>query len=237
MKRSIRILCLVLALVMCASTLAGCKKTDPDPALPENTAPVFDPAAYVKGGLDAVYLGRYSDEYLAMLGSTADKCAASYENGMQVSMQVFAAYFGIELDGCSEAVKAELLELMKSMYAEANYSVGAVTQTDTGYTVEVSISPLASVAQAAQNDYPAFAKDAANRLSANEMDKSSQSFKDWWARSIASMVSARVAAPEYFDAQTVTVTLEKNADGAYAFAGTSLSDVDALIVPYPTYAS
>lgn len=237
MKIYVRVLCLVLALVMCLSCLSGCRKTSDDPDVAEPSAPVFDPAAYVKGGLDAVYLGRYSDEYLAMLGSDEAACAASYENGMQVSMQVFAAYFGIDLAGCGDAAKAELLELMKSMYAKASYSVGTVTQTDTGYAVEVSISPLASVAQAAQNDYPAFAKDAANRLSANEMDKSSQSFKDWWATSIASMVSARVAAPEYFDAQTVTVTLEKNADGAYAFSGTSLSDVDALVVPYPTYES
>ena len=97
-----------------------------------------------------------------------------------------------------------------------------------GYTVSVTVSPIAAVAQAAQNDYPGFAQDAANRIAAGELDKSSQSFKDWWAKSICGMVSARLASPEY-----VSVTLAKNDGGAYGFAGTSLSDVDALIVSYP----
>ena len=73
----------------------------------------------------------------------------------------------------------------------------------------------------------------ANRIAAGELDKSSQSFKDWWAKSICDMVSARLASPEYLAAQTVSVTLAKNDGGAYGFAGTSLSDVDALIVSYP----
>ena len=51
------------------------------------------------------------------------------------------------------------------------------------------------------------------------------------------MVSARLASPEYLAAQTVSVTLAKNDGGAYGFAGTSLSDVDALIVSYPAYMS
>ncbi len=46
------------------------------------------------------------------------------------------------------------------------------------------------------------------------------------------MVRLRIAVPEYLDAQTVTVTLGKNADGIYAFSGTSLSDIDALILSY-----
>ena len=47
------------------------------------------------------------------------------------------------------------------------------------------------------------------------------------------MVNAHLVSPDYLDAQAVTVTLEKNSGGSFAFSGTSLADVDALIVSYP----
>ena len=47
------------------------------------------------------------------------------------------------------------------------------------------------------------------------------------------MVKAHLVSQTYLDAPTVTVTLEKNSGGSYAFSGTSLADVDALIVSYP----
>lgn len=237
MKRTFpRIICLILALALCCALLAGCGKdkgTDDTPA-PDETKTAFDPAAYVKGGLDAVYLGEYSADYLAFLGGeTEESCAERYERGMQVSLEVFCEYFGINLAGCGEDVRTQLLDLMRRLYKCSKYEIGAVAQGGDGYTVSVTVSPIAAVAQTAKNDYPAFAQDAANRIASGELDKSSQSFKDWWAKSIADMVSAHLAAPEYLDAQTVAVTLSKNDSGAYTFSGDSLSEIDALIVSYP----
>ena len=225
---------IILALALCAVLLGGCGKEDEPAPAPEPTEQAFDPAAYVKGGLDAVYLGEYSDEYISMLGGeTKESCAERYERGMQVSLDVFCTYFGIEYEQCSESVRSELLELMHKMYKCAKYEIGTPEQIGEGYTVEVKVSPIAAVAQTAQEDYPDFAKGAAERIASGELDKGSQSFIDWWAKSIHDMVNAHLVSPTYLDAQTVTVTLEKNSGGSYAFSGTSLADIDALIVSYP----
>ncbi len=231
-----RIICLALALSLCAALLSGCRGSSKNETTePEETKQAFDPAVYVKGGLDAVYLGEYSDEYLALLGGeTEASCAERYERGMQVSLDVFCEYFGIELDKCSDSMRSSLLELMRKLYKCAKYEVGTPAQDGESYTVEVSVSPIAAVAQVAKEDYPDFAKDAAERIAGGELDKSSASFNDWWAKSISDMVSAHLIAPSYLDAQTVTVTLGKNDAGTYAFSGTSLADVDALIVSYPS---
>lgn len=223
-----RILALLLALS--AVLLCACSKDDPAPAEP--TPPVFDAADYVRGGLDAVYLGTFSDEYLAMLGQTEDDCRAAYERGMQVSLEVFAQYFSISPDKCSDTVKDSLLELMRTMYKTAKYTVGEVKQTDDGYTVEVTVEPIAAVKLAAEKDYPEFSKTAAQRISSGELNRDDSSFADWWAGEICAMVSARLQSPEYLEAQTVTVTLAKNDAGAFAFSGSSLSDVDALILAF-----
>ena len=52
-----RTLSLILALALCAALLVGCGKDDEPEPTAEPTEQAFDPAAYVKGGLDAVYLG------------------------------------------------------------------------------------------------------------------------------------------------------------------------------------
>lgn len=233
-NRFTRGISLLLALALCAALLAGCGKDEKPAPTAEPTEQAFDPAAYVKGGLDAVYLGEYSDEYIAMLGGeTKESCAERYERGMQVSLEVFCTYFGIEYEQCSESVRSELLELMRKMYKCARYEIGTPAQSGEGYTVEVKVSPIAAVAQTAQEDYPDFAKSAGERIASGELDKGSQSFIDWWATSIHNMVNAHLISPTYLDAQTVTVTLEKNSGGSFAFSGTSLADIDALIVSYP----
>lgn len=224
-----RRIALILA-VLATGLLCSCRGTHAEPDV--SPAPEFDAAAYVRGGLDAVYLGRYSPEYLAMLGLSEEQCAAGYERGMAVSLDVFAEYFQIDLAGCSESMRGELMQLMRDVYALASYEVGKVSPVNGGFSVEVTVRPIAAVKLAAENDYPAFADDAARRLASGELSRGSSGFADWWAGQIAGMVRLRIAVPEYLDAQTVTVTLGKNADGIYAFSGTSLSDIDALILSY-----
>ena len=214
-----RILCLVLAVMLCAGLLCGCGGSDE----PKETPAAFDPEAYVRGGLDAVYHGVYSDEYLKLLGADSDKgCAESYERGMEVSLDVFAGYFNISTDDCSDETRAELLALMKDMYKYAKYEVGEVSENGGGYT------------DAAREDYPAFAGGAAQRLADGEFDKGGLSFEDWWAQSIADMVRVRLSDREYLEPVEVSVEISKNAGGAYILSSEALSEIDRHIVSYPS---
>lgn len=225
-----RILCLVLAVSLCAGLLCGCGGS----AEPEETPARFDPVAYVKGGLDAVYLGVYSDEYLRILGAEDDKsCAESYERGMEVSLDVFAGYFNISLGDCSDETRSELLGLMKDMYKCAKYEVGAAAEKGDGYTVKVTVYPIAAVSDASGEDYSSFADDAAQRLAAGEFEKGALSFEDWWAQSIAGMVRTRLAEKKYLDPVEVSVEISKDDGGTYILSSESLSRIDEYIVSYP----
>lgn len=225
-----RILCLVLAVSMCAGLLCGCGGSEE----PEETPAGFDPVVYVKGGLDAVYLGVYSVEYLKILGADSDKsCAEGYERGMEVSLDVFAGYFNISPEECSEGTRAELLELMKHMYKCAKYEVGEAAEKGEGYTVKVTVYPIAAVADTAREDYTAFADDAAQHLAGNEFEKGSMSFEDWWAQSIIGMVRPRLEENKYLEPVEVTVEISKDAGGTYILSSEALSEIDEHIVSYP----
>ena len=225
-----RILCLILAVSMCAGLLCGCGGGDE----PEETPVVFDPEAYVRGGLDAVYHGVFSDEYLKLLGAGSDEgCAESYERGMEVSLDLFAGYFNISTDDCSDETRQSLLALMKDMYKYAKYEVGEATENGDGYTVKVTVYPIAAVADAAREDYPAFAEGAAQRLVDDEFEKDGQNFEDWWAQSISDMVRVRLSAKEYLDPVEVSVEISKNDSGAYILSGEALAEIDRHIVSYP----
>ena len=225
-----RILCLILAVSMCAGLLCGCGGSDE----PEETPVVFDPQAYVRGGLDAVYHGVFSDEYLRLLGAGSDEgCAESYERGMEVSLDVFAGYFNISTDDCSDETRGSLLALMKDMYKYAKYEVGEASENGDGYTVKVTVYPIAAVADAAREDYPAFADGAAQRLANGEFDKGGLNFEDWWAQSIADMVRVRLSAKEYLDPVEVSVEISKNDSGAYILSSEALAEIDRYIVSYP----
>lgn len=225
-----RILCLVLAVSMCAGLLCGCGGGDE----PEETPVVFDPEAYVRGGLDAVYHGVFSDEYLKLLGAdSAEGCAENYERGMEVSLDVFAGYFNISTDDCSDETRQSLLALMKDIYKYAKYEVGEATENGDGYTVKVTVYPIAAVADAAREDYPAFAEGAAQRLVDDEFEKDGQNFEDWWAQSISDMVRVRLSAKEYLDPVEVSVEISKNDSGAYILSSEALAEIDRYIVSYP----
>ncbi len=225
-----RIICLALAVFMLASMTVGCGKDDTSE--PEQLS--FDPAAYVKGGLDAVYLGVYSDYYLDVLGAENDEsCAEAYERGMAVSLDVFAGYFNISLDKCSDETRTELLELMKSLYGDTNYEILSAEESGDGYTVKVKVYPIATVSTAAQEDYPIFADTAARRLAEGELEKGDRAFEEWWAKSIMDMVRIRISEGKYLEPVEVSVEITKTSGGEYILSSEALAEIDKHIVAYP----
>ena len=126
-----------------------------------------------------------------------------------------------------------LLALMKDMYKYAKYEVGEATENGDGYTVKVTVYPIAAVSDAAREDYPAFAEGAAQRLVDDEFEKDGQNFEDWWAQSISDMVRVRLSAKEYLDPVEVSVEISKNDSGAYILSSEALAEIDRHIVSYP----
>lgn len=76
--KKVRTIAVILVLVMCAALLTGCGSKVPAKDL-------------VQGNLDAVYLGKFSSDYLKLVGSNEEKAKDDYDTGIDNEVEYFAA--------------------------------------------------------------------------------------------------------------------------------------------------
>ena len=97
--------------------------------------------ALVQGNMDLLYKGTCAETYLKLVNSTAEDCASYYDENMTLQAQAFMNVFDVnDLDGTQTD---RFADIMKQVYAQAEYTVGAVSQVDdTHFLVDVTVTPL-----------------------------------------------------------------------------------------------
>ena len=97
--------------------------------------------ALVQGNMDLLYKGACDETYLKLVNSTAEDCASYYDENMTLQAQAFMNVFDVnDLDGTQTD---RFADIMKQVYAQAEYTVGAVSQVDdTHFLVDVTVTPL-----------------------------------------------------------------------------------------------
>ncbi|MBS6823745.1 MAG: hypothetical protein KH198_07765 [Oscillibacter sp.] len=109
-------LCALLALTACGSL-----QDKVESKLWETAAP-----ALVQGNMDLLYKGACDETYLKLVNSTAEDCASYYDENMTLQAQAFMNVFDVnDLDGTQTD---RFADIMKQVYAQAEYTVGAVSQ-------------------------------------------------------------------------------------------------------------
>lgn len=114
-----------LALVLTACGLSGSDMTD-----------------YIQGELDCTYKGQYNQEYLDLVEDMTQEAAQQqYEDNAQAEAQRLLSY--LEVYYPNDAVNQRAVQLVKDIYANAKYTVGAGNKLQGGdYAVEVTLSPM-----------------------------------------------------------------------------------------------
>ena len=137
MKHIKRIAAAVLALCsLLALTACGGLQEKVESKLWETAAPIL-----VQGNMDLLYKGVCDENYLKLVNSTQEDCLPYYEENMALQAQAFMNVFDVnDLDGTQTD---RFADIMKQVYAQAEYTVGAVSQVDdTHFLVDVTITPL-----------------------------------------------------------------------------------------------
>ena len=192
---------------------------------------VFDASAYVRGNLDAVYLGQYDPAFLKQVRLEDETVLReAYERGLTEEENFFRSYFFIQDD--TEETGKRIDSLYRQLYALSRYEVGKASRSKDGYTVPVSVYPVflfnsPDFVYAYEAFTASFSEQAESGAFADEA-----AYNAAWADGVLSLAEERLSSAPYGAPQTVSAQVVRNADGLYAITEDSLSQIDELIIAY-----
>lgn len=133
---------LLLCIILITLSLTACQTPQSD---------VFDPSDYISAVLDNSFTGdsQAYEELSGVDSATANENYLTTVNNITVD---FFAYY--ELNPSDEQKEA-FDEVVKTLLLQSDYSVGEYTQTENGYTVDVSFYPILNIANS-QEDIESF---------------------------------------------------------------------------------
>ena len=205
--------------------------------------------ALVQGNLDEIYLGKYDESYLDLVGITAEEAEATHLQNILAESEIFSLYWGIVMtengesfDTLDTTVKNEIIDLITEIYTHSKYTVGTPeAQADGSYTVAVTVSPIDVIARASEaydngtyaplNEFNA---KYTSEVVASMSDAEYAAYSLEYANVIIDLVQAQMDTVGYLADETITLTISKDADGAFSADDEGWQAIDTAIINYPT---
>ncbi len=223
--RIVKLAAIVLVVCLTVTALAGCGLS-------------FNAKGYVKGSLDALYLGTFDAEYLKITDSTEADMLKIYEEGLKYEADYFISYFNLASDFLTDAMYQEIIDLYKTIYSQAKYEVGEVSSTSDGFTVKVTIYPMDIIQRVYDEDQDEYmAKWNEGWQDGTYEAMTEEEFEQFWARSIIDLFSARVNNIGYLEPQTISVQIvpdvsSTSSEKIFVISDDDLQRIDELILKY-----
>ena len=221
-----RLAALLLAMAL-AFTLAACGGVTPE-----------DAEGYVRGFLDASYLGQYNDDYLEITGMTAAEAQEQdYAWNTAAEADILMDYLEIYP---TEASTAAAIGLVEDIYALSRYEVGDASKLEDGsYAVSVTVYPMDILVryelQGARLDcwadalaqYGITTQEALDAMS----DEAYAEMEDQYAAAVLDGIRAMLPEMGYGPAQSAVIQL-KLEDDVYTMVETDWQHFDSMVIDY-----
>lgn len=206
------------AVLLCVFMLCSC------------TASRSQIGAYVRGTLDSVYLNENSDEYLELVGGTAEECETQYQQYIRDEVEYFKMC--MDIDAVSDANYQRMVKIFETLYAHCKYKVGEVTRSSDRFLVSVTVYPIDVISKAEENGIDDFEKSYGERARKEEFDKLSDSEREeLWADGIITEVEKNLDNIGYLDPVTISLQVIIEDDG-YSIVDDDLVRMDELVISY-----
>lgn len=223
MKKWRRALAAALALCLMGA-LAGCGG-----GLSEK-----DAETYVKGHLDAAYLGVYDKAYIDLVEDMTEADAKEmHESNVSDETELYLLSF-LEIDYPTDEIMEQAERVMEKLYAKSKYTVGTGSKTKDGdFVVEVTVSPLDLYNLLEDDDY----SDAWDSV-AGDMDYDTVTEEEYaavdaaYAALMLDLLENRLDGITYGKDQIVMLQLKKDSDGYYNLVETGMQKVDEVMIDY-----
>ncbi len=208
---------LILVLAMCLLMLCGCGKS-------------FDAASYVKGGLDVLYHGEVSDEYLKLVVESREECLEMYEENLQNEAKNFCELFYFYLG--DEEPAEEIVQLYRDIFAKSKYEIGEAEEKNGGYAVEVTVYPI-DLFRTSYEALDRHDREFTQRFSYGEFSEMAGSeIEQLYLNEVIGILRAGIDSLGYLDPVKVTVQLDADGDGVYTISDEDYAELHKNIIAY-----
>ena len=216
---------LILALAL-ALSLAGC-----------GTAMSDASAMLVQGNLDEIYLGKFDPDFLTLVDSTEEEAQTIYEDGIEVEVNYFMQFFGIEYP--TDEITQELTELYKEIYSHSMYEVGeAADVSENTYGVPLTIYPI-DIMQKVADQMEAAAAELQAQYTDEEIalittdENAYIEYDHAWAEMLMGLVRDNMDGIGYLEPVDMVVQVTRGDDDVWTIDDGDFQRIDAQMIYYP----
>lgn len=190
-----------------------------------------DAETYVKGHLDAAYLGVYDKAYVELVEDMTEADAREmHENNVSDEAELYLLDF-LEVDYPTDEINDRAKEVMEKLYAKSKYTVGTGSKTKDGdFVVEVTVSPIDLYNLLTQDDF-FDALDEAGFDDA-ETEEELEAVDAVFGLLILDTLEDKLDEIEYGEDQIIMLQLKKDSDGYYGLVEAGMQKVDEVMIDY-----
>ena len=215
------------------AALAGCQSTTKDATV------------YVKGELDATYLGTFDQAYIDVVHDMTEADAKKqYENNVEWEAEILVESW-LPVDMPTDAVYDRAEEVVAKIYSHAKYTVADAEKLKSGdLAVEVTVSPIEVIPLLTEDFMEQSWYDLleANGVTTQEqLDALSgeeyQALDEKYALALLDELEDLIDDLTYGEDQVIMLQLKKDSDGYYSLVETGWQKLDEVMIDYSgTYA-
>lgn len=215
------------------AALAGCQSTTKDATV------------YVKGELDATYLGTFDQAYIDVVHDMTEADAKKqYENNVEWEAEILVESW-LPVDMPTDAVYDRAEEVVAQIYSHAKYTVADAEKLKSGdLAVEVTVSPIEVIPLLTEDFMEQSWYDLleANGVTTQEQldalsDEEYQALDEEYALALLDELENLIDDLTYGEDQVIMLQLKKDSDGYYSLVETGWQKLDEVMIDYSgTYA-
>ena len=193
-----------------------------------------DAETYIKGHLDAYYLGTYTQEYIELVEDmTEDDAKEMHRDNVEWEAEyLLQEFMGVDYPTDEMAQRAE--ELIEEVYSKAQYTVGTGSKTKDGdFVVEVTVSPIEVLNLITDEDlFDALEQSGYAEAVTDEEVEAADAVYGMLALDLLEQALPQLT---YGEDQIIMLQLKPDDDGYYTLVETGIQKVDEVMIDYNGY--
>lgn len=190
-----------------------------------------DAETYIKGHLDAYYLGTYAQEYIELVEDmTEDDAKEMHRDNVEWEAEYLLQEF-MEVDYPTDEMAQRAEELIEEVYSKAQYKVGSGSKTKDGdFVVEVTVSPIEVVSLLTEDDFSSALEESG--FNAAETEEAAAAADAVYGMLMLDKLEELMPQLTYGEDQIIMLQLKADEDGYYTLVDSGIQKLDEVMIDY-----